>query len=174
MKLYCDTSVLPSHIRKPAEREAFARLEQARDEGLLELVYAGHLRREADKTPCEEKRSILQSEYKSLTPVLNDEVVVGFSEVRDQYGGGGVFPRVQDVQDPAVLQRLVDRGLTQMDAGHIAQAIANKCQYFVTLDCKTIIKPHGRWIEEQFPPLKVQSPSQVAAELDRQGLLRPL
>jgi hypothetical protein len=53
-----------------------------------------------------------------------------------------------------------------MDAQHLTQAICNKCDVFLTRDVKTIIKPAGRWLEQEYPPLRVRLPSQVVAEIE--------
>jgi hypothetical protein len=73
------------------------------------------------------------------------EEVLGFNSHFDQRGGVST-PLVQDVQDISLRDQLVGRGLGRSDATHIAQAVANHCDVFLTRDEKSIIK-HREWLE---------------------------
>jgi hypothetical protein len=88
---------------------------------------------------------------------------LGIHTQTDQYGGFVSSPLISDVQDEALRDELINRGLTRRDAEHITQAICNGCDVFLTRDEGTIIKPHGQWLESRFPGLKVWLPSQLLA-----------
>ena len=60
----------------------------------------------------------------------------------------------------------MQRGLSQRDSEHLAQAISNRCSVFLTRDEATIINPRRDWIEEAFPPLKVRLPSELLNEIE--------
>jgi hypothetical protein len=128
--------------------------------------------REVVKTPDQTIKELLLSDYNDLPNIALDEKVLGMDTQTDRLGGTTVNPIVSDVQDERVLSMLIKQGIGSRkmgqkawDAEHIAQALANNCDVFLTRDNKTIIKPHRKWLEAQFPQLKVRLPTELLAEL---------
>jgi len=109
-----------------------------------------------------ERVARLRADYEALDQVALGEKVLGFNSHFDQRGGVST-PLVQDVQDISLRDQLVGRGLGRSDATHIAQAVANHCDVFLTRDERSIIK-HREWLERELP-LKIRMPSELIAEL---------
>ena len=57
--------------------------------------------------------------------------------------------------DDVSCEELKKHGLEPKDAQHITQAVCNDCDVFLTRDEKSIINPHGQWLETRLRPLKV-------------------
>jgi predicted nucleic acid-binding protein len=165
LRIYCDTSTLLHNIRHAdpkSQRERAAITQLAEKHPLFRSLV---VLREVTSTHEETQRECLIVDYEALKPVPRDEKVLGICTQTDQHGGFFGQPLVSDVQDEEIRQELIDRGLTRQDATHIAQAVYNDCDVFLTRDEDTIIKPHGQWLENRFPPLKVRLPSQLLEEL---------
>jgi hypothetical protein len=157
MKIYRDTNTLPGNIRDETELAAVRELEKL---GLT--MFGSHIGRyEAMNTKDENKRRELVNQHDRLqkTP----EKLLGFNVVTDHLGGFVCSPIISDVQDEQVRAELMQRGLAQRDAEHIAQAVANDFDIFLTCDKNTIINPHRQWLEQRFPKLKVLLPSALLA-----------
>jgi hypothetical protein len=162
MRIYCDTNTLLSNTNNDAvEFSALGHLLDAHRSGKIRMYRSLVDLREVMGTTNIRQREKLLSDYEELQPIPADERVYGFSTQNDQYGGFASVPLVSDVQDEAICARLELRGLDRRDAQHITQAICTGCDVFLTRDRRTIIEPHGTWIEAQFPPLKVRLPSEV-------------
>jgi len=175
MKVYCDTNTLAPNIRDPAclpELEALKRLRALQEAGAVVLLRSRAVLAELEKTPTPEQREKLRADYELLEHILKDEKLLGFNTQYDQYGGFISSPMVADVQDEKLCSEIYEKVKQRdpaalWDARHIAQAISNGCDVFLTRDISTIIKPIGQWLERQFPPLKVRLPSQLVAEIER-------
>jgi hypothetical protein len=157
LKIYCDTNTLRHNIRDdPEELEALDQLQKKCS------MFGSHLAHyEAMKTSDQTLREALIIDYNALEKVSKDIRVLGFNTVYDQYGGFVGSPLISDVQDETLRDDLIKRGLEPRDAEHITQAVCNDCDVFLTLDVKTIIKPHGQWLEQRFSQLKVWRPSEL-------------
>ena len=166
LKIYCDTSVLPHnicHADEKSERELAALEELAERYSMFgSRVALRELMMTTDPTTKEH----LIVEYQNLEPVPNDERVDGFHTQYDQLGGFVTCPLISDVQDEALRDELMGRGMKRRDAEHITQAVCNECDVFLTRDERTIIKPHRSWLESRFPNLKVCLPSEFLHELE--------
>ena len=171
--IYCDTSTLLNNIKRHNDAKSVKELEAL--EKLLALHAAGKIRmvrsrealRELQKPPRKgplqpERVARLRADYDDLNQIALDEKVLGFDSQFDQRGEVST-PLVQDVQDAPLRDELVGGGLDRSDAAHIAQAVANKCQVFLTRDEKSIIK-HREWLERRLAPLKIRRPSELIAD----------
>ena len=79
-------------------------------------------------------------------------------------GGSVTNPLVSDVQDEELVQKLRrDFTLSLEDAQHLAQAISNKANVFLTRDEEHFIKQRLA-IESQFK-IKVRLPSELLSEI---------
>jgi hypothetical protein len=131
----------------------------------LRLLDSHLVRHEAANTKDEGKRKRLLAEHEARERVPRDENVVGYNAQSDINGGFIGFFLISDVQDETPHAELISCGLTRRDAEHIAQAVCNDCDVFLTRDRKSIIIPHREWLETRFPELKVRLPSELLAEL---------
>jgi hypothetical protein len=174
VKIYCDTDTLFHNVKRQ-EQESKTGKELVAIKQLLDCWRRGKILmfrslvnlREIEKTKNTEQFANLRADYDQLPQIPNDERFYGTERIiTDPHGGFIENPLVSDVQDEAILAKLVERGLGLRDAQHITQAICNSCDVFLTRDEDTIIKPHRQWIENQFPPIKVRMPSELARELD--------
>jgi hypothetical protein len=66
--------------------------------------------------------------------MLDDHVVLGFSEVSLGERGHISTPIVDDVVDPALLTALKSEGLKEGDARHLMYAVNHRCTWLVTTD----------------------------------------
>jgi hypothetical protein len=176
MKIYSDTDSLLSNARHSdpktqKERDALVELLALHRTGDVMIHKSLVVYRELMATADTELRLKLQADYETLKKVENDEKLLGFNTVFDQYGGFCCSPLVADVQDEELRKRLMDGGLSQKDAEHLTQAICNGCDVFLTRDEATIINPHRHWIEEEFPKIKIKRPTELLAQLH--GSTRP-
>ena len=163
LKIYCDTSVLISNI---ADQKSVAELDAMRELGSMFPMRGSLLvRRELMDTRDLAKRDRLAVDWQKLEPIEHDEKVVGFNTVYAQFGGFAASPLVSDVQDEVLHAELTGRGLSPKDAEHIAQAISNGCNVFLTRYKKTVITPYREWLERRFPALRIRSPAELLAEL---------
>jgi hypothetical protein len=99
-----------------------------------------------------------------------------FAASSDQYGGHISYPLVSDVQDESLCQQLQQElGLQLADAQHLAQAISNDADIFLTCDTDFLDEPkhrkprrkeHTRTLIEKTYPLKLRRPSELVADLD--------
>jgi hypothetical protein len=156
LKVYVDTSALPTNIRHSPEEHAAA-------EELLEMfaMFSSHITYyEANNTKNQLCRDALIEECELLTPIPKDQRLLGFNNQILPYGGCLCSPIISDVQDETIRKELIDRGLERRDAEHITQAVCNHCDKFLTCDVKTIIKSHGQWIKERFNLMAVR-PSEL-------------
>jgi hypothetical protein len=177
IEIYCDTSVLPSNIRHNDEKSL--REKAAMDElragvslGRYVLRVSGVNDREVSDTQKMEQRAALTSEYKALSRIERDEKLLGINTVFDQRGGFvGNSPILSEIQDDGMRDDLVAMGLSQRDAEHLTQAICNNCEYFLTRDENSMIRPHKQKVEERFPSLKIRLPSELVGEFRASGIL---
>ena len=100
MRVYLETSVIAQNIRRhPLESKAMRQLENYSKAGVLEMVTSRVTLRETERTKDEQTRRNLKEDSNNLTPVAEDEKVLGFQTLQDQYGGSISYPLVSDVQD---------------------------------------------------------------------------
>jgi hypothetical protein len=165
LKIYCDTSTLPENIRgadAKSQRELSA-VRELQELGIGAMFGSRIVRYEVMNTKDESRRNQLFAEQAKLKPITKDEKLLGFQKTTDQYGGFVRNPMVSDVQNDAIRDELIARGLEQKDAEHITQAVCNDCDVFLTRDEDTIINPHREWLHQRFPNLKVWLPSELLA-----------
>jgi hypothetical protein len=162
LKVYCDTNTLPGNV-EACETESDALKQLQSIEGLKWFTshIVGH---EASGTKDEGKRNRLLGEHQKRERIAKDEKVVG-NNVQSGPHGFISFFLISDVQNEALRSELMGTGLTQRDAEHIAQAVSNDCDVFLTRDKKSIIRPHRAWLENRFPSLRVRLPSELLSDL---------
>ena len=167
LKIYPDTDTIPANIRRhadePKSRRELAAMEKLLANDGLSFLGSRAVLRELEKTKHELRRKKLADEHKALPPLPKDEKVVGFNAQSDQYGGFIGFFLISDVQDESLRDELIKHSLEPRDAEHIAQAVSNGCDVFLTRD-KGIIK-HRAWLEARFPKLKIRRPTELLEEI---------
>lgn len=176
-RIYCDTNTLAPNIRKsPQEFQALKQLRAFSQEGKCTLLRSHIVRGEIERTKNDAIREQLEADYKLLENILYDEKLLGINTVYDQFGGFTSSPLISDIQDQKLFeeihQEIMRRRVsgpaivrTSRDAEHLAQAISNGCDYFLTRDQKTIIRPMRKWLEQRYPPIKIRKPSELVAEI---------
>jgi len=179
-KIYCDTSTLAPNIRDPRSQSELAALKQLRvlhQQCKCTLLRSHIVKGELERTPDVSLREQLRADFDLLEGILNDEKLIGFNTVYDQYGGFTTNPLISDIQDEKIFEeiyqemkrRVAGAADFQMrrDAEHLTQAVCNECDIFLTRDYKTIIGPMREWLETKYPPLKVRLHSEALAEIDQ-------
>jgi predicted nucleic acid-binding protein len=169
--IYCDTSSLFSNADR--HQDAKARHEAAAISSLLELHRQGKIRllrsnvirRELERTRSTAQKDALLGDFLELVSIANDEKVLGFdTQHTDPYGGLVTTPLVSDVQDEPLVEKLhKELSLPILDAQHLAQAISNGADVFLTRDEEHFISQR-QTIETQFK-IKIRLPSEALVEI---------
>ena len=173
LTVYGDTNTLPSNSSNACSKEMSALNQLWHVKGLK--WFSSHLvNYEVGKTTDESKRNRLVAEYKEREIISKDERIVGVNiqYLSSPYGGFVSFYLLSDVQDEPLRAELIQQRFDQRDAEHIAQAVSNKCDVFLTRDKRTILNRRS-WLENRFPAMKVLLPSELLAELEARTLPHP-
>ena len=177
-KIYCDTCTLVPNVKNcPTELEAVKQLRKLRRAGKCSL-YRSHIALgELERTKNRKQRKRLKADYKLLKGILRDEKLLGIRAVFNQFGMYANAPIFSDVQDEKVfvdiyheLKRRLpheDDFRVRRDAEHVAQAISDNSDVFLTRDRKTIIGPLREWLEQRYL-IKVRLPSEALAEIEQE------
>jgi hypothetical protein len=163
MKIYCGTNCLPHNIRDEKSQGELTALKVLAEK--FEMYGSRFVRHEVVNTKNEVRRDFLIVECNALKPVPKDKKILGFHTNYDQYGGFTCCPLIADTHNDALCGELKDRGLEPSDAQHITQAVCNDCEVFLTRDVRSIIKPHGQWLEKGLYPMRFWLPSQLLAAM---------
>src|SRR5262249_53969553 len=129
MLVYCDTSTLLNNVKRhndPKTKKELAALLQLlmlRLAGRVKMVRSRVALRELDRTKAPEHLMRLRADYQALDQVPLDEKLVGYHSQFNERGGI-THPLVEDVQSPALRDKLAQHGLDRRDAEHITQAWA--------------------------------------------------
>ena len=169
--VYCDTSSLFSNPKRhkenaKAQQEAVAisRLLDYHRSGKITMQHSNIALRELEETTNPIQRDSLRRDFLEIVPIANDEKVLGSDNlVTDPFGGFVSNPIVSDVQDEPLAQRLQSQSLPKRDAQHLAQAISNKADVFLTRD-KHFIKKRETF-EKQFK-IRIRRPSELLSEIE--------
>jgi len=167
LNIYCDTSSLFSNANKPTSQQeatAVLRLLQYHHQGKIRLSRSNVALRELERTGDPIQKNALLRDFLDLAPIANDEKVLGFDTLHtDPCGGHITNPLVSDVQDEYLVRRLEELGLPKQDAQHLAQAISNGVDVFLTRDDEHFLSKR-RILGTQFR-IKIRLPSETLAEL---------
>jgi len=172
MIVYSDTDSLISNPRRhqndaKAQREAAAtsRLLHYHRSGKITMQRSNVALRELEETGNPTQRDNLRRDFLELVPIAKDEKVLGFDNLQtDPYGGFVTNPIVSDVQDEPLAERLQASGLPKRDAQHLAQAISNQADVFLTRDERHFIN-RRETLEKQFK-IKIRRPSELLLEIE--------
>jgi hypothetical protein len=166
MRAYLDNVLVSGRVvadLEPREQEAIQDLERAAAAKLLEIVTSRESWREQDRTNDTMKRDMFEAARSEVPKVAVDHSVLGFAALDGPYGTIATNPLVTDIVDEALYTDLRRIGLHDSDAKHLMYAVANACDYFVTLD-NHFFKRRAA-LEARCHPLRIRKPSELAAEL---------
>jgi hypothetical protein len=171
MIVYSDTDSLISNPRRhqndaKAQREAAAisRLLHYHRSGKITMQRSNVALRKLEETGNPTQRDSLRRDFLELVPIAKDEKVLGLDNLQtDPFGGFIINPLVSDVQDEPLTERLQAQGLPKRDAQHMAQAISNKADVFLTRDERHFIKKRAM-LQRQFK-IRILLPSELLSEI---------
>jgi hypothetical protein len=120
-------------------------------------------RRELEKTSDVTQRDALFNDFLQIVPVANDEKALSVDEqTTDPFGGFAKSPLVSDVQDESLVGKLQKQfSLEKFDAQHLAQALSNSANIFLTRDERHFLKQRKRQAIEKDFNIKIRLPSEV-------------
>jgi predicted nucleic acid-binding protein len=101
-----------------------------------------------------------------MSAVVNDHAVLGFNTI--DYGNRGFisYPLLTNIVDEALFAKLRAVPLKEVDAKHVMLAVANDCQFFLTLDERDLL-PVRSAIEAICPQLRIVRPTELITELEK-------
>ena len=146
-----------------SEMAALRDVERAAAAGLLKIVTSRESWREQERTKDAVKRARLEAARGEVSAVANDHVLLGSSSVFGPYGTIAVNPMLSDIVDEALFADLKMLGLGDADARHLMYAVANACDYFVTLDHDFLERRAA--LQARCPSIRILRPSELVAEL---------
>jgi hypothetical protein len=168
-RVYLDNVITSGWVLKdlkPQEAmEAVERLYALHDAGIIKRVTSKISGIEQARTTDLQKRAALAASADLVSVVQNDHRLLGFANL--DYGSRGFisYPLIDDIVDPGLFEQLTKNcGLKDADAKHVMYAVANDCEYFVTLDTRDLL-PRRSAIESICPQLKVMTPTEAVATL---------
>ncbi len=119
--------------------------------------------REQERAKDSGVRNALRQGRNEVPMVKNSHRVLGFGQLRDQYGGLIVGPLVTDMIDETLFAELMMLGLDGADARHLMYAVWNGCDRFLTLDLDFLDRRAA--LEGRCPSLRIVKPSELVSEL---------
>jgi hypothetical protein len=111
------------------------------------------------------RRSQLEAARDLVSVVQADHRLVGFQNEIGLLGTIVANPIISDVVDEPLFAHLKRLGLKDPDARHFMYAVANNCDWFVTLDYDFLDR--RSLLEDRCPSIRVAKPSELLAELKR-------
>ncbi len=169
IRVYYDNVIISGLITgdlSPAdEMLALREMEKAHGAGTIKRVTSRESWREQERTRDEMKRSQLEAARDLVSVVQADHRLVGFQNEMGLLGTIVSNPIISDVVDESLFADLKRLGLKAPDARHFMYAVANNCDWFVTLDDDFL----GRrsLLENRCPSIRVAKPSELSTELKR-------
>jgi hypothetical protein len=152
-------------LKPQEEMEAVESLYALHDAGIIKRVTSKMSGIEQARTTDLQKRAALAASANLVSVVQNDHRLLGFASL--DYGSRGFisYPLIDDIVEPALFEQLTKTaGLKGADAKHVMYAVANDCDYFVTLDTRDLLP--RRWaIESICPRLKIMTPTEAIAAI---------
>ena len=145
--------------------QAVERLYALHDASVIKRVTSKMSGIEQARTTDLQKRAALAANAHLVSVVQNDHRLLGFANL--DYGARGFisYPLIDDIVDTALYEQLTkSAGLKAADAKHVMYAVANDCDYFVTLDTRDLL-PRRSAIELLCPKLKIMTPTEAVVTL---------
>lgn len=167
--VYFDNDVASAVSRRDwdkAELDAIDRLLEAKRAGKIALGTSCQSPREMERAPTPHQAK-LKTGLSELDLAKDDHKVLGFHTQTDQYGGCISNPLVTDIVEDQLYSDLLAGGLRTDDAKHLMYAVDNGYQRFLTCDNGILSRRVG--LEKRCPSIRIQRPSELAAELSVVG-----
>jgi predicted nucleic acid-binding protein len=165
MKVYLDTCIINSivDLQHLTDNDADALGIIAEHEG-LEFFVSNKVSDEIKKAKIEKRRSVLTFVEKLFNRISDKNIIIngysGFGAIGfgTAYFGGG-----HNEYNPLFIK--LRKYFDYDDSEHIFQAILANCDFFLTLDKKTIINPYNNMkseIDTLLGKTKIKTPTQLA------------
>jgi hypothetical protein len=152
-------------LQPPEEMAAVEHLYALHDVGTIKRVTSKMSGIEQARTTDLQKRAALAASADLVSVVQNDHRLLGFANL--DYGSRGFisYPLIDDIVEPTLFEQLTkNAGLKDADAKHVMYAVANDCEYFVTLDTRDLL-PRRSAIESICPQMKIMTPVEAVAAI---------
>ncbi len=168
-RVYLDNVITSGWVLKDLkpneEMEAVERLYALHDAGIIKRVTSKVSGIEQARTTDLKKRAALAASADLVSVVQNDHRLLGFANL--DYGARGFisYPLIDDIVDPTLFEQLTkNAGIKNADAKHVMYAVANDCDYFVTLDTRDLL-PKRSAIKSICPQLKIMMPTEAVTAI---------
>jgi hypothetical protein len=119
--------------------------------------------REVERTRDQEKRKRLKAGISQIDNVQESSKLLGFNAQDLGCYGFISSPCMSDVLDPAVFAQLAAFGFERSDAIHFVNAVANKCDVFLTTDTRFML--FCPKLEHLYQQIIIRKPSELLSEL---------
>jgi len=137
VQCYFDNCIVSGMARgdlDASQMAVFPLLEQAKQDGRLEVLTSRETWREQERATSPSVRAQLERSRGNVPLVSDDHSVLGFFNITDQLGGFTANPMVTEIVDEGLFVQLRKEGLRDADARHLMYAVHNACVRFVTTD----------------------------------------
>lgn len=165
MRVYFDNDVVSRISRRDGaktEMDAIDRLMETNRASQVEIGTSRQSPREMERAPLHHQAT-LKTGLSELEVSADDSRLLGFCQLTDRYGGFISYPMLTEIVDGRLYADLLAYGLKADDAKHLMYAVHQGYERFLT--CDGGILSRRSLIEQRCPPLRVQRPSDLAAEL---------
>jgi predicted nucleic acid-binding protein len=169
MKVYLDnviaSGIVNGDLDPPEEMDAVHALVKADEKGQIEIYTSRWSWKEQDRTSKDLVRVRLKESRGKIEVVADDHRVLGSWNLEGpRFGTVSTNPMVTDIVDEGLFSDLKKAGISDGDARHLMYAVHNKCDRFVTLDCRDLL-PKRSDVAPLCRRTKIVKPSELAAEL---------
>jgi predicted nucleic acid-binding protein len=168
MKVYLDNVIASGIVRvdlePPQEMAAVHALVKADEKGQIEIYTSRWSWSEQDRTGDDLLRVRLKESRGQIEVVPDDHQVLGFWNLEGPFGTVSTNPMVTPIVDEGLFSDLKKAGISDGDARHLMYAVHNKCDRFVTLDCRDLL-PNRSAVAPLCRGTKIVKPSELVAEL---------
>lgn len=162
-RVYLDTVITSGRVirdlQPPEEMAAVEQIERFHAEGCIKIVTSKMSGIEQARTTNPVVRATLAEHANEVSVVPNDHRLLGFNTVDQGRYGFISSPLISDIVDEDLFAKLTAAGLRDADAKHVMYAIANNCQFFVTLDTRDLL-PLRSAVEAVCPSIRIVRPSE--------------
>jgi predicted nucleic acid-binding protein len=168
MKVYLDNVIVSGIVRgdlqPPEEMAAVHALAKADEKGQIEIYTSRWSWAEQDRTSNDLIRTKFKESRGKFEVVADDHRVIGFWNQEGRFGTESTNPMVTEIVDERLFSDLKKAGISGGDARHLMYAVHNKCDRFVTLDCRDLL-PNRSAVAPLCRGTKIVKPSELVAEL---------
>jgi len=168
VKVYVDTCILSNLREDKLDENHLSALDKICDMNEVELVTSKKMLEEFLNTKDDKIRIALKVLYKIMAKIPYKSLLTYQTSAFDMIGfDQGCFNG--EVQEEDYLFTQLKQIFTEADAEHIFQAVKANCEFFLTVDYKTILKKveqNRKRIENICPGTKFVDPPRLLMELE--------